>query len=185
MDRLPDPACRGKEWVGPITATDVWTNLLDLGRLGSGSSFKLDIANPVVQGALADAVRFFTANDLPLTLTPGQAQRYGDVPVPGCTEGEGCFDRIRTGGPLGEAGRYPDVDTGSSFMMAVELTPAGPRTRTVLTYSLSAGAASPHHADQTELFSRGGWVTERFTEAEIRAYPHLTTTSLRSASPPA
>ncbi|GGQ13643.1 penicillin acylase family protein [Streptosporangium pseudovulgare] len=139
----------------------------------------LDIANPAVQSSLADAVRFFTANELPLTLTPGQAQRYGGVPVPGCTEGEGCFDRIRTGGPLSEAGRYPDVNTGSSFMMAVELTPAGPRTRTVLTYSLSAGAASPHHADQTELFSRGGWVTERFTEAEIRAYPHLTTTSLR------
>ncbi|TDD21534.1 peptidase S45 [Nonomuraea diastatica] len=139
----------------------------------------LDIAHPVVQTALADAVRFFTANDVALRLTPGQAQRYGAVPVPGCTEGEGCFDRIRTSGPLGEDGRYPDVNTGSSFMMAVELTPAGPRTRTVLTYSLSANSASPHHADQTELFSRGEWVTERFTEAEIQAYPHLVTTSLR------
>ncbi|MFC7388204.1 penicillin acylase family protein [Sphaerisporangium rhizosphaerae] len=139
----------------------------------------LDIANPVVRVALADAVRFFTAHDLPLTLPPGQAQRYGDVPVPGCTEGEGCFDRIRTGGPLSERGRYPDVNTGSSFLMAVELTPAGPRTRTVLTYSLSANSASPHHADQTELFSRGGWVTERFTEAEIRACPRLSTTPLR------
>ncbi|MER7498692.1 penicillin acylase family protein [Nonomuraea pusilla] len=139
----------------------------------------LDIADPAVESALADAVRFFTANDLPLTLTPAQAQRYGGVPVPGCTEGEGCFDRVRTGGPLSEAGRYPDVDTGSSFLMAVELTPAGPRTRTVLTYSLSANAASPHHADQTELFSGGGWVTERFTEAEITACPGLTTTSLR------
>ncbi|TDC97559.1 peptidase S45 [Nonomuraea deserti] len=139
----------------------------------------LDIAHPVVRTALADAVQFFTANDVPLTLTPGQAQRYGAVPVPGCTEGEGCFDRIRTGGSLSTDGRYPDVNTGSSFMMAVELTPAGPRTRTVLTYSLSASSASPHHADQTELFSRGQWVTERFTEAEIRAYPQLVTTSLR------
>ncbi|MFF0575475.1 penicillin acylase family protein [Streptosporangium saharense] len=139
----------------------------------------LDTANPVVTTALADTVRFFTANDIPLTLTPGQAQRYGAVPVPGCTEGEGCFDRIRTGEPLGEDGRYPEVNTGSSFLMAVELTPAGPRTRTVLTYSLSANPASPYHADQTELFSRGGWVTERFTEAEIRAFPRLTTTSLR------
>ncbi|WP_043630855.1 penicillin acylase family protein [Nonomuraea candida] len=139
----------------------------------------LDAANPIVATALADAVRFFTANDLPLTLTPGQAQRYGGVPVPGCTEGEGCFDRIRTGGELGEDGRYPDVGTGSSFLMAVELTPAGPRARTVLTYSLSANAASPHHTDQTELFARGQWVTGRFAEAEIRAYPGLTTTSLR------
>ncbi|MGW4801671.1 penicillin acylase family protein, partial [Nonomuraea sp. NPDC004297] len=139
----------------------------------------LDIANPAVATALADTVRFFTTNDIPLTLTPGQAQWYGAVPVPGCTEGEGCFDRIRTGGPLDENGRYPDVNTGSSFLMAVELTPAGPRTRTLLTYSLSANAASPHHADQTELFSRGQWVTERFTEAEITAYPQMATTSLR------
>ncbi|TDE38079.1 peptidase S45 [Nonomuraea mesophila] len=140
----------------------------------------LDTTHPVVQTALADTTRYFTTRDLPLTLTPGQAQRYGSVAVPGCTEAEGCFDRIRTGGPLGEEGRYPDVNTGSSFLMAVELTPAGPRTRTVLTYSLSANTASPHHADQTELFSRGGWVTERFTEAEIRAYPGLETTSLRN-----
>jgi acyl-homoserine-lactone acylase len=132
-----------------------------------------------VRVALADAVQFFTANDIPLTLTPGQAQRYGAVPVPGCTEGEGCFDRIRTGGPLSKQGRYPDVDTGSSFMMAVELTPTGPHARTVLTYSLSADSTSPHHADQTRLFARGGWVTERFTEAEIKAAPGLTTTSLR------
>ncbi|MER7364746.1 penicillin acylase family protein [Nonomuraea wenchangensis] len=139
----------------------------------------LDVTHPVVESALADAVRSFTAAGLPLTLTPGQAQRYGTVPVPGCTEGEGCFDRIRTGGELGDQGRYPDVNTGSSFLMAVELTPAGPRTRTVLTYSLSANPASPHHADQTELFSRGQWVSERFTEAEISAYPKLATTRLR------
>ncbi|NUP77263.1 MAG: hypothetical protein HOV96_06920, partial [Nonomuraea sp.] len=67
----------------------------------------------------------------------------------------------------------------SSFMMAVELTPEGPRTRTVLTYSLSADPTSPHHADQTALFSRGQWVTERFTEAEIAADPRLRVTTVR------
>lgn len=80
---------------------------------------------------------------------------------------------------LGADGRYPEVDTGSSFMMAVELTPDGPRTRTILTYSLSANPASPHHTDQTVLFSRGQWVTERFTEAEIAADPQLRTTTVR------
>lgn len=133
---------------------------------------------PAVRQALADAVGFFRSNGIPLTLTPGQAQSYASIPIPGCTEGEGCFDRVRTGGPLGTDGRYPEVDTGSSFMMAVELTPAGPRTRTVLTYSLSANPASPHHADQTALFSRGGWVTERFTAAEITADPHLETVTV-------
>ncbi|WP_228010384.1 penicillin acylase family protein [Nonomuraea phyllanthi] len=139
----------------------------------------LDRNQPVVSLALADAVQFFQDNRIPYTLTPAQAQRYGSVPLPGCTEGEGCFDRVRMRGPLGADGRYPEVDTGSSFMMAVELTPRGPRGRTVLTYSLSANPASPHHADQTVLFSRGQWVTERFTEAEIKADPRLTTTTLR------
>ncbi|MFG1863674.1 penicillin acylase family protein [Microbispora bryophytorum] len=133
----------------------------------------LKIDDPAVRQALADTVEFFRSNRIPLTLTPGEAQSYSSIPVPGCTEGEGCFDRVRTGGPLGTDGRYPEVNTGSSFMMAVELTPAGPRTRTVLTYSLSANPASPHHADQTALFSRGEWVTERFTAAEIAADPQL------------
>ena len=63
--------------------------------------------------------------------------------------------------------------------MAVELTPHGPRARTILTYSQSANPASPHHRDQTVLFSHKQWVTERFTEAEINADPHLQTTTLR------
>ncbi|MFI7643053.1 penicillin acylase family protein [Nonomuraea sp. NPDC049400] len=135
--------------------------------------------DPVVRQALADAVLYFQTNGIPLTLAPGQAQRYASIPIPGCTEGEGCFDRVRMRGRLGADGRYPEVDTGSSFMMAVELTPGGPRTRTILTYSLSANPSSPHHTDQTVLFSRGQWVTERFTEAEIAADPRLTTTTVR------
>ncbi|MEV0612078.1 penicillin acylase family protein [Nonomuraea sp. NPDC050404] len=134
--------------------------------------------DPMVLRALADTVRDFRTRDLPLTLTPGRAQRYSSLPIPGCTEFEGCFDRVRMRGPLDANGRYPDVDTGSSFMMAVELTPGGPRTRTILTYSLSANPSSPHHADQTALFSRGEWVTGRFTDAEIKADPHLSVTTV-------
>ncbi|WP_433420572.1 penicillin acylase family protein [Microtetraspora malaysiensis] len=134
--------------------------------------------HPAVRQALADAVLFFQANHIPLMLTPGQAQRYSSIPLPGCTEGEGCFDRVRMRGQLGADGRYPEVDTGSSFMMAVELTPDGPHARTVLTYSQSANPASPHHTDQTVVFSRGQWVTGRFTEAEIAADPHLRTTTV-------
>ncbi|MFD1546882.1 penicillin acylase family protein [Nonomuraea guangzhouensis] len=134
---------------------------------------------PEVWRSLADAVLFFQTNRIALTLTAGQAQRYSSIPIPGCTEGEGCFDRVRMrAAALGTDGRYPEVDTGSSFMMAVELTPDGPRTRTILTYSLSANPASPHHTDQTVLFSRGQWVTERFTEAEIAADPQLRTTAV-------
>jgi acyl-homoserine-lactone acylase len=64
-------------------------------------------------------------------------------------------------------------------VMAAELTPDGPRTRTLLTYGQSANPASPHYTDQTRLFSRKQWVTERFTEAEIAADPALEVTTLR------
>jgi acyl-homoserine-lactone acylase len=63
--------------------------------------------------------------------------------------------------------------------MAIELTPDGPRTRTILTYSQSANPASPHYRDQTVLYSQKRWVTERFTEAEIDADPHLRTTTVQ------
>ncbi|TQS30506.1 penicillin acylase family protein [Microbispora sp. KK1-11] len=169
--RLGRPTKPGEPFFSP------WRVPFDPTRpLTTPSGLKID--DPAVRQALADAALYFRSNRIPLTLTPGQAQSYSSIPIPGCTEGEGCFDRVRTGGPLGTDGRYPEVNTGSSFMMAVELTPGGPRTRTVLTYSLSANPASPHHTDQTALFSRGGWVTERFTAAEIAADPHLETVTI-------
>jgi acyl-homoserine-lactone acylase len=32
---------------------------------------------------------------------------------------------------------------------------------------------SPHYADQTVLYARKQWVTERFTETQIRSDPYL------------
>ncbi|MER6004186.1 penicillin acylase family protein [Nonomuraea angiospora] len=172
FERLGQPTEPGEPVYSP------WRVPFDPARpLATPRGLKSD--DPVVRRALADAVAAFQAGGIPLTLTPGQAQRYSSIPIPGCTEGEGCFDRVRMRGILGADGRYPEVDTGSTFMMAVELTPAGPRTRTILTYSLSADPSSPHHTDQTVLFSRGQWVTERFTEAEIAADPKLRTSTVR------
>jgi acyl-homoserine-lactone acylase len=115
-----------------------------------------------VRRALADAVRFPRMNGVP--------RRWAGVALPGCPEEKGCFNVIEADGRSIH---------GSSFIMAVELTPHGPRARTILTYSQSANPTSPHYRDQTVLFSRKRWVTERFTEAEINADPHLQTTTLR------
>lgn len=136
--------------------------------------------NLAVQHAFADAVQYFQANTIPLDLTLHTAQRYASVPVPGCTEGEGCFNIVGRSGSLGSGGTYPDMaaGSGSSFVMAVEITPRGPRARTILTYSESANPDSPHHADQTALFAAKQWVTERFTQAEIASDPQLHITSL-------
>jgi acyl-homoserine-lactone acylase len=139
----------------------------------------LDTARPPVRQALADAVQYLRAHHVPLAVPLGPTQHYATVPLGGCTEGEGCFDRVEGVTPRGGNGVDVDVNVGSTFIMATELTPRGPRTRTILTYSESANPDSPHYTDQTVLFSRKQWVAERFTEAQINADPGLQVTTLR------
>jgi acyl-homoserine-lactone acylase len=91
----------------------------------------------------------------------------------------GCFDVVEAG-PDSGTGTPPAGAFGTSFLMAVELTPDGPRTHTLLTYGESTNPASPHYTDQTRLFSRKQWVTERFTQAEIADDPALKVTTLHS-----
>ncbi|WP_344073868.1 penicillin acylase family protein [Streptomyces crystallinus] len=139
---------------------------------------------PRVRGALADAVRQLAAGKLPLDAPIGALQRWAGIPLPGCSGGEGCFNVVNATPTAGSGGATrpsspDDHASGSSFIMATELTPQGPRTRTILTYGQSANPASPHYTDQTVLFSQKRWVTERFTEAEIAADPRLRTTVLR------
>jgi acyl-homoserine-lactone acylase len=148
----------------------------------------IDGDDPAVRRAFADAVRFLQSNS-----TVGGARRWAGIPLHGCPEEKGCFNAIEATGetglqigpPPGPRQQRPEDKPpatsiqGSSFIMAVELTPNGPRARTILTYSQSANSASPHYRDQTLLFSRKQWVTERFTEAEINADPHLQKTTLR------
>ena len=137
----------------------------------------LNTGNAGVRHALADAVQFFHSHHIPLNVALGSTQHYASVPLPGCTEGEGCFDRVEgVGGP--GSGVNITADNGSTFIMATELTPRGPRTRTILTYSESANPDSPHFSDQTVLFSRKQWVTERFTQAQISSDPRLQVTVL-------
>jgi acyl-homoserine-lactone acylase len=125
----------------------------------------IDGNDPDVQQAFADAVRFGESDrDI------GRTRRWAGITLHGCPDEKGCFNVIEADGRSIQ---------GSSFIMAVELTPHGPRARTILTFSQSADPTSPHHLDQTVLFSNKQWVTERFSEAEINADPHLKATTLR------
>ncbi|GAA2140964.1 penicillin acylase family protein [Kitasatospora kazusensis] len=138
--------------------------------------------DPQVRRALADAVRMLTGQGVPLDAAMGGVQHWAGVALPGCDQGEGCFDVVQTGPASGGSGAVDapgDFAYGSSFLMATELTAHGPHTRTLLTYGESGDPTSPHYADQTALFGRKQWVTERFTEAEIEADPQLRTTVLR------
>jgi acyl-homoserine-lactone acylase len=165
----------------------------------------IDSSNADVQRALADAVQMLqrsrTARSpkrwagITLPGCPDEKGCFNVIeaaastgpqiirPRPGQTGPQTGPPPRHTGPPPGRRhqrpGGKPPAIFGSSFIMAVELTPDGPRGRTILTYSQSANRASRHYSDQTVLFSRRQWVTERFTEAEINADPYLQTTTLR------
>ncbi|MCM2390015.1 penicillin acylase family protein [Streptomyces albipurpureus] len=130
-----------------------------------------------VQRALADTVQDFAARGLPADTRLGAVQKWAGIPLPGCTGRRGCFN-IVDAGPGSGSGTPPAGAFGTSFLMAVELTPSGPRAHTLLTYGQSANPASPHYSDQTRLFTRKRWVTERFTAAEIASDPTLRVTTL-------
>lgn len=135
----------------------------------------LDPEDPGVLAALGRAVRRLLESGLALDAPLGEVQyvQRGErvIPIHGGPGREGIFNNIRA--PFrGELG-YPEVRSGSSFIMAVEFTEAGPVSRSLVTYSQSIDPTSPHHSDQTELFSRKQWVRMLFREAEILADPEL------------
>src|SRR6185503_4843842 len=43
IEHLPDPRCRGKAWVRPITALDLWRRYYQLGLIASGGQFVGDM----------------------------------------------------------------------------------------------------------------------------------------------
>lgn len=44
VTHLPDPTCRGKAWVTPITAVDVWSGIYDLDTLAGSMAYRTYIA---------------------------------------------------------------------------------------------------------------------------------------------
>ena len=59
---------------------------------------------------------------------------------------------------------------GSSYIQTVGFDGDGcPDAKTILTYSQSTNPTSKHYADQTRLYAKGGWVTDRFCAADVRS----------------
>src|SRR5215472_171358 len=57
---LPDPTCRGKAWVTPITALDVWTGIYDVDTLEGSMAYRMAIASATPPSARADRSRAAT-----------------------------------------------------------------------------------------------------------------------------
>jgi acyl-homoserine-lactone acylase len=119
----------------------------------------LDRGDPRVLGALGRAVQLLTDSSIPLDARLGEVQTEprGDrrIPIHGGPGGEGIFNVITA--PFVAGAGYPKIVHGASFVMVVEFTELGPRSRSILTYSQATDPTSPHHADQTELYSEKGW----------------------------
>ncbi len=153
--------------------------------------------------ALARAVQVLGRAGLPLDAPIGQVRfaRRGDrrVTVHGGLGGEEgianfvSYSPNRTTlepdppvAPLVQGSRYLrrdgyPINGGSSFVMAVAFTDAGPRGRAVLTYGQSGDPRSPHFSDQTELFSRKGWRETLFTPEQIRSDPSVVSKVVRGS----
>ncbi|MBD0422768.1 penicillin acylase family protein [Streptomyces sp. TRM S81-3] len=148
-----------------------------------GTPHTLNTDAPGFATALADAVAELRAAGIALDAPLGEHQfvvRGGTrIPVGGGTESLGVWNKIE---PVWNPARggYTEVTTGSSYIQAVGWDGSGcPVARTLLTYSQSSNPYSPHHADQTRLFSEGRWVTSRFCERDILSSPALRVVRVR------
>lgn len=161
-----------------------------------------DAGDDPVLVALAKAVLLLQEAKLEVNATLGETQftMKGDVriPIPGGQDLEGAANVVSYYGkgsintstlpePAQSKVLNPNTsltadgylcNKGSSFIMIAEMTKAGPEVHALLTTSESRDPASPHYADQTEMFAKKELRDVLFTDAQIAADPELTTTTL-------
>ena len=146
-----------------------WLNAFDAND-PTNTPNTLDTSNPQVLTALAKAVQELEQLNLPLDSEWGDVHfvtREGQrIPIHGGAGAEGVFNVISASGPVKDEG-WNNVPTGASWIMSVEFTEDGPRSEGVLTYSQTMNTESPHHADQTRLYSDYGWDDLRFSEEAV------------------
>ena len=141
----------------------------------------LNTSNPAVRQAFSDAVNDLRSNGIPLDarLREYQSEQRGDqrFPIHGGPHVSGVFNVITA--PFAGSEGFPDVNHGSSFVMAAHLKPRCPDSRSILTYSQAAtDTSSPHLADQTRLYGRKRWVDMRFCAHEVLRDRRLRVTEL-------
>ncbi len=163
----------------------------------------LNTTDPEVSIALGDAIQDLENAKIPLNASPGEEQYvptdeqlpFDNAPPTGPVAGPRIPIHGGVGDPNGEfnaiyapfiSGKgYAPVYFGSSFVQAITWNKGPcPLGGTILTYSLSDNTASAHHSDQTRLFSKHQWVTDRFCPAAVLADTKSTTVLPDDSSPP-
>lgn len=129
----------------------------------------LNVLDPFVETAFADAVASVTNSSFALDAPMGDIQRSGvngQIPIFGGEGFEGSFT-IASSGALGDSG-YP-VTYGNSYIQAVtwDLQSGAPNAQGFVTYSQSTDPASPYYNDMTQAYSAKQWVDYPFTPEQI------------------
>lgn len=185
-DRRMDTTSRGgllfeRYWLRVARLDDVWRVPFDPAD-PVGTPNTLDTANPLVAQALGDAIAELRAAgiepDAPLGENHYVVRNDARIPIHGGQGALGVLNMIiSTWDPARGA---TEVVHGSSHIQVVSHTRGPcPDAATLLTYSQSSDPTSPHHADQTALFSAERWVRSRFCERDILSSPELRVVRLR------
>jgi acyl-homoserine-lactone acylase len=128
----------------------------------------LDPENPLIAQALADVVEEFEAKSVPLSATLDGYQyvvRNSErFPIGGGADALAVVNLVK----MAEPGADPTNASGYMHVVAFDGDEC-PDAVTLLSYSQSSEPSSPHYSDQTALYSKKQWVTERFCESAIRA----------------
>lgn len=131
----------------------------------------LNTNSPVVRAALGDAIQDLDGAHIPLDATPGDIQYVmaGGRRIPihgGPGDPNGDFNAIYSDFTPGQG--FGPIYTGSSFVQVISWNHGTcPIGGSILTYSESENPASPHHTDQTALFSRKRWVPDTFCAGAV------------------
>lgn len=180
-------ACKAlAQWDGKVELDSRGAHLFHLFAENGGLKFKvpfdpkdpvhtpntLDTSDPKVLEALAKAVDRLTELGIPADARLGdiQVETRGEerIPIHGGAGPEGVFNVITVGKLEPKLG-WTDIRHGASWIMTMEFTAKGPVSQGILTYSESTDPTSPHHSDQTRLYSQKGWDDLRFTDEAVEA----------------
>ncbi len=138
--------------------------------------YGLDTSNPKLLQALADAVQELDAHHIALSASYGQVQHVTKghlvIPIHGCSTG--CFNAIYPSRATNDPflpGNYGEVGDGSSLVMTTALTPSGPVSQGIVTYSQATNPASPWYSNMTKLYSAKRWVHFPYTPSQLAAQP--------------
>jgi acyl-homoserine-lactone acylase len=134
----------------------------------------LNTEHPQVMQAYGDALNDLKGAGIPVDAPLGDFQKDerpdGTVtPYHGGPGGLGVFNAMAASWNA-KKGYVGPLAHGASFIQAVSFDGDGcPDAQTMLAYSQSTNPKSPHFADQTKLYSAGGWVKGVFCEADVKA----------------